>query len=99
MIKLDPEEEVDDDDEDKTLNKPNQMQKQVVIHPSGNVQQSGGNSNTQTINNVHMNNVQINLTRVNLPSEFQNYVRKIYKKFNFKNVYFYLIPSRRNLLT
>lgn len=73
MIKLDPEEEADDDDEDKPLNKLNQIQKQVVMHPSGNVQ-SGGNSNTQTVNNVHMNNVQINLTRVNLPSEFQNYV-------------------------
>lgn len=79
MIKLDPEEEADDDDEDKPLNKLNQVQKQVVMHPSGNIQ-SGVNSNTQAVNNVHMNNVQINLTRVNLPSEFQNFVRNSINK-------------------
>mgnify|MGYP003507315081 FL=1 len=78
MIKLDPEDEADDDEEEKPLIKLNQ--KQVVMHPSGNVQ-GGGNSNTQTVNNVHMNNVQINLTRVNLPSEFQNYVSQWHHTF------------------
>lgn len=81
MIKLDPEEEADEDDEDKPLNKLNP--KQVAMQSSGinqnanfNYQQVTNASNVSdgTLNNIHINNVQINLTRVDLPPEYQNFV-------------------------
>jgi hypothetical protein len=73
MIKLDPDEEDEEDDDGKPIVKP--MKNQSVT--SENLNANGNSSTLMTepvVNNVHMNNVQINLTRVNLPPEYQNFV-------------------------
>lgn len=74
MIRLDPDEEADEDEEGRP--KP-VIQKQVTMPSTPN--QVGNSSYPQivdaTVNNIHMNNVQINLTRINLPPEYQNFVR------------------------
>lgn len=68
MIKLDPEEEVDDDDQ------PVKTPQKV---PMPNTSQAM--SNDVTMNHTHVNNVQINLMRVNHPPAVveptQNFVR------------------------
>jgi hypothetical protein len=73
MIKLDPEDEVeDDDDENKVKQSAVASQKQSTIQ-SGNSTYVAVDED-MLMNNVVMNNVQINLTRVNLPPEYQSYV-------------------------
>ena len=76
MIKLDPEEEAEDDDDEKVR----PVQKQIISPSAPN--QIGNSSflpsNDTVVNNIHMNNVQINVTRLNLPSEYQNYVSEIF---------------------
>lgn len=59
MIKLDPEEE--GDDEDQPSNKT--PQKTQMLPPNT----SNAMSNDVTMNHQHTNNVQINMSRVNLP--------------------------------
>lgn len=70
MIKLDPEDEQDEDDQplSKTPNK--------VQMPPPNTSQAM-TTNDITLNHQHVNNVQINLSRVNLPAAVaspQNFV-------------------------
>ena len=69
MIKLDPDEEADDDDQPvKTPQK--------VAMP--NTSHAMINNDVGTNHNTHMNNVQINLSRVNIPPDVlehsQNFV-------------------------
>lgn len=72
MIKLDPDEEADDDDEEKPKSA---LQKQVTMPSMPNqVANSSYMPTDGTVNNIHMNNVQINVTRINLPPEYQNFV-------------------------
>jgi hypothetical protein len=63
MIRLDPEEEIDDDD---------QPIKPAVVQK---VQQLPNTSqaiyNEIDINHVHMNNLQVNLTKVDIPPEVE----------------------------
>lgn len=74
MIKLDPDEEAEDD-EDKPLGKT--PVKQVISPNQLPPNTSNMLTNDATVNNVHLNNVQINLTRVNLPPDLQNFVSSI----------------------
>lgn len=69
MIKLDPEEEADDDEN------PSSKTPQKSQMPPPNTSQAYPNE--VTLNHQHMNNVQINLPRVNLPMSVdppQNFV-------------------------
>lgn len=81
MIKLDPEEEVDDDDQ------PLMKTPQKIQMPPPNTSQATINDNV-TMNHLHMNNVQINLPRNNLPAVAspQNFVSLNFKflKINLK---------------
>lgn len=75
MIKLDPDEEDDMDDDTKPLKNQSLLNSSPVLNTSN----SNGNTSvtlndSAVMNNVHLNNVQINLTRVNLPPEFQSFV-------------------------
>jgi hypothetical protein len=65
MIKLDPDEEMDEDDQPVKT-----PQKQAMPNTSQ------ATVNDVTLNHTHVNNVQINLTRVNLPPDVleQNFV-------------------------
>lgn len=84
MIKLDPEEEADDDEN------PSAKTPQKTLMPPPNTSQAYPNE--VTLNHQHMNNVQINLPRVNLPMAVeppQNFVSlrrdscKLNSKANF----------------
>lgn len=69
MIKLDPEEEADEDDQ------PLMKTPQKSQMPPPNTSQAM--SNDVTMNHVHANNVQVNLARVNFPADVepqQNFV-------------------------
>lgn len=71
MIKLDPEEEADD--EDSVLKTPQKTQM-----PTPNTSQAA--SGDVTMNHMHMNNVQVNMARVNIPTAMdtsQNFVSQI----------------------
>lgn len=71
MIKLDPEDEADDDDQ-PLMKTPQKVQVPVPANTSQAM------TNDVTMNHVHTNNVQINLARVNFPAAVeppQSFVR------------------------
>lgn len=76
MIKLDPEEEADEDD--AALKTPQKTQM-----PIPNTSQAA--TGDVTMNHMHTNNVQVNIARVNIPAAMdtsQNFVSYFFSQFH-----------------